>query len=298
MYHLNDLESFAAAVEAGGVIAASRQLNTAPATISHRISKLEQTLGVSLFFRSSRGITLSPEGQAFYERLGPIIDALHELNESVENKPNALKGKLRVTIPPWVLNLYLMPKLADFKQVFPNIQLEFVATDTQRDISDEGIDIAIRVGKLPDSRLLARKLADDRRIVCASPLYLDTHGTPETVEDLLRYHFVCLPWLRQLTFVDSKGQSVTVPNKKCTLISNAESLSVAMKQGVGIGIRSWLAVRDCIEKGELVEVLPGCLANAEAPLWYVRPNSRLASQKVETFYEFCFQAINSPRAMQ
>ena len=295
MYHLNDLESFAVVVEAGGIVAASRQLNAAPATVSHRIAKLEQVLGVSLFFRSNKGVTLSPEGQAFYEKSGPIIDALHELNESVEDQPNALKGKLRVTIPPWVLNLYLIPKLNEFRRVFPNIQLEFIATDTQRDISDEGIDIAIRVGKLRDSRLLARKLTDDKRIVCASPHYLEAHGAADNLDDLRKHHFVCLPWLRQLTFLDDKGVRITIPNKRCTLMSNAESVSVAIKQGLGIGIRSSLAVRECIKEGRLVELFAGRLADADAPLWYVRPNSRLASQKVEAFYTFCSEALKSHR---
>ncbi len=238
-------------------------------------------------------MTLSPEGQALYERLRPIVDALGELQDSVEGRQQKLAGKLRITVPPWVLNQYFLPRLNTFKERHPKLQLEFIATDIQRDISYEGIDVAIRVGQLADSQLLARKLAHDERILCASPKYLAQTGEIHSLDDLQTRHSVCLPWLRQWQLRDNDGQRITVKNPYCTLVSTAESVTEALKHGIGIGIKSRLAVNNYLDTGELVEVLQGALLEAQAPIWFVRPNSRLGSRKVEAFYEFCQSAFSA-----
>ncbi|MCY7297095.1 LysR family transcriptional regulator [Alteromonas sp. a30] len=291
MYHVNDLTSFVAVIETGGIIAAAKQLDIPTATLSHRITKLEKITGTSLFFRSNKGVRLTPEGQTFYEKLLPILDAITDLNDSLSPHPHSLQGKLRITIPPWVLNLFILPNLASFQAQHPKLQLEFIATGHQRDISDEGIDLAIRVGKLPDSRLLARKIIDDKRILCASPAYLAEFGEPQTIDELKHHRSVCLPWLKQWHCLDEQHQRVTLNHSQSMLLSNAECLSAAIKQGLGIGMRSQLAVHACIQKGELVEILPNRLVDNESPLWCIRPNSRLPSQKADLFYRFCKEVI-------
>ena len=294
MYHINDLISFTKVVETGGMASASEQLAVAVATLSHRIAKLEHALGVSLFFRTNKGMTLSPEGQMVYEKIVPILDAMQDMHDSVGNHPSEVKGKLRVTLPSWILNQYVLPTLSQFKTRHPALQLELIVTDAQRDISYEGIDVAIRVGTLPDSRLLARKLADDRRVLCASPSYLKIQPAPSQVSELRTHHRICLPWLRHWTLINATGERTTLQNNDATLVTNADSLSQAMLQGMGIGMRSYLAVAPLLKAGTLVEVLPASLVNAEAPVWFVRPNSRLPSEKVEQFYRFCQAAFASP----
>lgn len=291
MYHVNDLKSFVTTVEVNGIIAAAKQLNVSVATVSHRIAKLESVTGSALFYRGNKGVSLTPEGHAFYEKLVPILDAMDALNESVSPALGQLTGKLRVTLPPWILNRFILPNLHCFKAQHPKLQFEFIATDNQRDISDEGIDVAIRVGQLPDSQLLARKVIDDERILCAAATYLKKHATPKSLEDLQTHQIVCLPWLRRWSFLgENKSRAQFMPSTPI-LVSDAESLNVALKSGLGIGMRSRLAIEQDLQRGELVQVLPQQLIHNQAPIWFIRPNSRLASPKTERFFEFCQQVI-------
>ncbi|MEH6818303.1 MAG: LysR family transcriptional regulator, partial [Pseudoalteromonas distincta] len=151
MYNLSDLETFIAVVENKGVLAAAREQRLSPATVSHRLSKLERELATVLVFRDSRRVRLSPAGEIFYTRVGAIMEALHDAEHSIGARSSSVSGLLRVTMPPWIFSKYVMPRLNELEQAYPELKLDFLITDHFVNVVDDAQDVAIRVGQLNDS---------------------------------------------------------------------------------------------------------------------------------------------------
>ena len=183
MYSLSDLETFIAVVENKGVLAAAREQRLSPATVSHRLSKLERELATVLVFRDSRRVRLSPAGEVFYTRIGAIIEALRDAEHSIGARSSSVSGLLRVTMPPWVFSKYVMPRLNEFEHAFPDLKLDFLITDQFVNVVDDAQDVAIRVGQLNDSGLLSRKIVNNSRVLCAAPSYIKKHSMPTTTSE-------------------------------------------------------------------------------------------------------------------
>lgn len=284
MYNIEDLRTFVEIAQRGGITAAANSLSISPATVSHRLSKLEQHLGVSLFHRNSRTVLLSAEGEAFLSRVQGILTDLAEAELDIGSHGGKLQGHLRVTMAPWILSRFILPNLPEFQTAEPGLTFEFLAVDRYVNLAEEGQDCAIRVGALEDSSFLSKKLADNRRILCASPLYLQRHGTPRTLSDLTAHKSVCLPWQKDW------GLSIQMPRISVT-VSNSDTLTDAATHGVGIAVKSELAVAHELAAGQLVEVLPGVLKSDQAPISSLRPASLKDSRKVDAFVNFassCF----------
>ena len=171
------------------------------------------------------------------------------------------------------------------------MRIDFLATDRFVNLVEEGQDLALRVGAMADSGLLARKIADNARILCASPAYLDRFGTPASAEALPGHRWVCLPWQRQWRLTMSNGQPETLTGNVQFSVSNSDSLTQAAEAGLGIVIKSRLAVLPALTDGRLIEVLPGALSDAEAPIWLVRASSRVRSRKLDATSDFLATAI-------
>ncbi len=291
MYSVADLETFVAIVEQGGVTAAADRLDLAPATVSHRLAKLEQHLGTSLFHRDARHFAPSEEGQLFFDRVGDILDQLREAERAIGKGAADIEGTVRVTLPPWILANFVLPALSDFETAHPKLKIDFLATDRFVNLVEEGQELALRVGVMADSGLLARKIADNERILCAAPSYLERFGHPAVAEELPEHRWVCLPWQRQWRLNMSSGRVDTLTGKVQFTVSNSDSLSQSAEAGIGIAIKSRLAVLPALNEGRLVEVLPGVLADAEAPIWIVRASSRVRSRKLDATSEFLATAI-------
>ncbi|WP_298836769.1 LysR family transcriptional regulator [uncultured Roseobacter sp.] len=284
MYSLEDLKTFVEIADRGGITAAARSVGTAPATISHRLSKLESHLGVSLFHRNSRKVTLSIEGEAFYGRVIGILDELMNAETEIGGHGSLLKGHLRVTMAPWILSRFVLPHLDVLRREHPGLTYEFLASDRYVNLVEEQQDCAIRVGRLHNSSLLARKVADNKRILCASAAYLDTFGTPVRPEDLISHRAVCLPWQRKWE-LGRPGATNFMPGETL-LVSNSDSLTDAAIHGHGIALKSRLAVASELNTGALCEILPGVLTKPEAPISVLRPPNLRGSRKVDAFSEF------------
>lgn len=285
MYNLNDLETFIAIVENRGVLAAASSQSLSPATVSHRLSKLEKALSTVLIFRDSRNFKLSPAGEVFYQRAGEVIQALHDAEYQIGARGSSVSGLLRVTMPPWVFSKYVMPNLLNFEQQYQNLKLDFLITDQFVNVVDDAQDVAIRVGKLSDSGLLARKLVDNHRLLCAAPSYIEKYGLPNNVDELAAHYWVCLPWQRQLKL--RQGNKVVHFNAQTRFtISNSDNMTQAALAGHGIAIKSYIAIHDELKNGRLVEVLPSVLADDQAPVWFLKPQNSLTTRKTEVFYSF------------
>jgi DNA-binding transcriptional LysR family regulator len=286
MYNLSDLETFIAVVENKGVLAAAKEQRLSPATVSHRLSKLERELDTVLVFRDSRRVRLSPAGELFYTRVGAIIEALHDAEQSIGARGSSISGVLRITMPPWVFSKYVMAHLNKFEEQYPELKLDFLITDHFVNVVDDAQDVAIRVGQLNDSGLLSRKIVNNSRILCAAPSYIKKHGMPKTLAELAQHYWVCLPWQRQLKLRDENEKIHNFNANTRFTISNSDNMTQAALAGHGIAIKSKIAIHDDLNNGRLVEVMPGVMAQSDAPVWFLRPQNSLTTRKTEVFYDF------------
>ena len=285
MYNLTDLQTFVSIVDNNSIHRAAAAQQVSVATVSLRLSKLEKALSTVLVFRDSRKLELSSAGEVFYQRVCAILEALRDAEYQIGARRSSISGVLRVTMPPWIFSKFVMPRLMEFEQQFPDLKLEFLINDQFVNVVEDKQDVAVRVGSLSDSAMLARKLCDNHRILCASPLYLERYGTPDSLARLAEHRWVVLPWQRQLKMQES-GKVRTFNVDARFTVSNSDYMTQALLAGHGIGIKSYIAIREALQSGSLVEVLPGILASGEAPVCFLKPQNSLTTRKTEAFFDF------------
>ena len=290
MYSIPDLQTFVAVARQGGITAGAVQTGISAATASHRIAKLEDKLGVQLFHRNSRTFTLTDEGMLFLERLEPILQDLAQAETDVGGRHVSLRGHLRATMSPWILSRFIMPHLPAFRRAHPDLTIEFLTVDRFVPLVEERQDCAIRVGNLADSSLIGRKLSDNHRMICAAPSFLARHGTPRTEADLAAALWVCMPWQMHL---DLKGARKRLRMQRNVAVSNSDMLTEAAVQGLGLAVKSKLAVAQELERGDLVEVMPGTLNPADAPIWFLCPPEGRNSRKTMAFRDLVITAFDT-----
>lgn len=286
MYDIADLETFIEVVERGGVTAAAHALDIAPSTVSHRIAKIEKRLGTRLFHRDSRHFSPTDDGRQFWLRARDIVEALREAEQEAMGGVSGVRGVLKVTLPPWVMNAFVAPRLAAFQAKNPDLAFEFLTTDRFVNLVEERQDLGVRVGALSDSALRAQKIADNERVICASPTYLQKAGEPTTIDVLERHLFVVLPWQRSLLLNTAGSGSRAITPAQRIILTDAEALTSAALNHVGLVVKSRLAVGAALAEGRLVEVLPGALADASAPIHLIRTGSTPPPRKVSVFSDF------------
>ncbi|MEM6986534.1 MAG: LysR family transcriptional regulator, partial [Pseudomonadota bacterium] len=283
MYSVDDLKTFVAIAETLGVTAGARRVGVSPATASHRLNKLETALGLTLFRRDNRSLQLTDEGQIFFERAQPILDDLAQAERDAGSGSAQLSGHIRVTLAPWILARFILPNLSRFHAQHPKLTLEFLAVDRYVSLAAEGQDCAIRVGVLADSGLVARKLCDNERIICASPDFLTRHGHPQSLEQALSVPWVSLPWQSRIAFTGAAQQKLDATVPSALLVSNSDRLTDAAVHGLGLAVKSRLAIKDELDTGQLVEVLPNTLWEPRAPIWFVYPPETRKGVKADVF---------------
>lgn len=252
-----EMEVFTRVVALGSFSVAARALRMTPSAVSKLVARLETRLGVRLFNRSTRKLQLTPEGAAYYDRAIRILDDMNtaEREAALGATP---RGRLRVnTSVPFGLH-WLLPLLPGFLKLHPEVSVDVTLTDTVVDILEERADIAIRVGPLRESRLLARKLGESRTVVVAAPAYLAGHGTPRTPADLGKHNMLGFCFSRQIEgwpFRDGKGGVVTVPPIGNALVSDGEAMQRLAVAGAGLARLARFHVDHDIAAGRLVPVL-------------------------------------------
>ncbi|MBO9412250.1 MULTISPECIES: LysR family transcriptional regulator [unclassified Ruegeria] len=290
MYHVNDLLTFVSVAKTGGVGSAAKAQGISAATVSHRVTKLEEVLNLKLFHRNSRKVQLTEEGLIFLDRIEPLLADLRDAELEAGSGSGALRGHLRVTLSPWILSRFIMPVMSTFQAEHPDLTVEFLAVDRYVALVDEGIDCAIRVGQMADSTLKARKLSDNDRIICASPVFCETYGLPTTAEDLRLMRWACLPWQTRLDIMDGHGAAqFSIP--RGIAVSNSDMLTEAAVQGLGLAVKSRLAVQRELESGALVEVMPGVLRSPDAPISFVHAGNATPGRKVRAFSDLANRAF-------
>ncbi len=290
MDRLDDMLAFIKVVDTKSFTAAADRLNLSKSVVSRRIGELENRLGARLLNRTTRKLSLTEVGQAYYERCSRILADLEEAEQAVADLHAAPRGRLRVNAPVSFGVRHLAPAVAEFLNRYPLIEVDLELNDRFVDLVDEGYDLAIRIGRLRDSSLIARRLAPARAVVCASPAYLERHGTPQTPEDLSNHRcliYTNLPTPEIWHFkVDGEVRGVRVSGPMRG--NNGDLLRDAAIAGVGIVLSPTFLCGDALSSGALRAFLSDCMI-AEASVNAVYPQNRHLSPKVRVFVDFLVQ---------
>jgi len=286
------METFVRVVETGSFSAAARDLNIGQPAISKTIAGLEERLGVRLLVRSTRRLSPTEAGMAFYERALRAIAEANEAEAAAQGAGTGLEGRLRICAPVTFARLHLVPKLGAFLDAHPKLRLELVMDDRAIDLVAENIDAALRMGALTDSALVARKLTQGERLVVASPAYLARRGVPITPADLLEHDAIVYGQTsggEEWGF--RRGTSETSVHIQTRLtISAAEGVRAAVIAGQGFSISSrWMFAPE-LETGEVVTVLDEWTLPS-IDLWVIYPSGRLTSTKARTFVKWFEEII-------
>ncbi|NOR32198.1 MAG: LysR family transcriptional regulator [Sulfitobacter sp.] len=283
------LRLFVLACEKLNISAAGRTLGMAPAVASTRIAKLEHLVGADLLHRSTRKVSLSLEGQDFLPYAREMIAQEEAALAALGKGRTKVSGTLRFAAPSTFAQLYIAPLLPVFMDKYPDLRLDLHLSDTQFDLIEGSYDLALRNSVLADSSLTARKLADDRRILCASPTYLERYGTPNTPEDLGKHRLIAFSDLEPRTLVSSAGAQALFDPKRATqylILNDGLTQKLTTLEGAGISINSFWAVQKELENGSLVRVLPDYELTNNPALWLIYPKSNVVSAKVRVFMDF------------
>lgn len=275
--------------------AAAKALERHPSVLSKRISSLEMRLGVRLVERTTRAVRFTEVGARFVENIRAAALLIQEAHSEALQDSSAIQGTLRLSLPSALGRMWLSPLIAEFAKLHPLLALELEYTDQYVDIVTKAHDLAIRIGDLPDSRLIARKLCDQRRIMCASPAYIERNGAPQHPHDLIDHQ--CLSYTGFSTFPDwrliSDGNAVTIRPKASMKSNDSEGLLIAAIHGLGIVAGSTWLVAMAIKKGELIRILPDWTFGVDSGVYLVRPSSAYTSAKVDAFKTFIESRFSS-----
>jgi len=287
MDRLEAMSIVLAVAEAGSLSAAARHLNTPPATASRKITELEQHLRAKLFDRSARKLTLTDSGLSYVAALRRILPDLSEADRAASGEFASPIGELIVTAPVALGRLYLIPILAEFLRAYPEIDVRLLLYNRMLSLPEDHVDVALRVGELPDSRLIALRVGTIRRVVCASPAYLEARGMPRTPDDLAAHD--CIIYEGFLgpdvwKFVRD-GTDVTVTVQPRLVVSNLEAACDAARAGIGLTWTFSYLVKASIEEGTLTTVLDA-FQPAPLPVNFVYTAGRFMPIKLRAFLDF------------
>ncbi len=292
MDSLGSLNAFVQAADTRSFTAAGRQLGVSSSAIGKAVARLEERLGVRLFHRSTRTITLTPEGTQFLERCRRIFAEIEAAELELAQTQGAPRGKLRVSLP--IAGMLMMPALNGFMRAYPAIELDLDFTDRLVDVIDEGFDAVVRAGDISDSRLMTRMLGTFRLMLVGSPGYLAARGVPQTPDDLrshacLHHRYATNGKLERWP-LRRGNKDIEVDLPMTAVVNTIEPLISMAEQGLGIACLPDFAIRRRLDDGTLVTVLPAHTHHSGTfrMLW---PSSRYLSPKLRVFVDFMAQNL-------
>lgn len=287
MDKLDAMRMFVRVVESGSFSQAARDLNVSQPTVSKQLAALEGRLGAQLLARNSRALTVTPTGQDYYEATVRILGELDQIEEGVTQGQSAPSGLVRVTLSPGFGRMLVIPRLPEFRRLFPDVAIEMEVSSRHVDLIEEGIDVAIRIGHLSDSSLVARRIGDMRMITLASARYLAEHGTPRTLEELAVHERIGYVYQGDLVGWGFRvdGREVTVEGAGTFRTNDAEHVRSAVLADLGIAHHaSWLFT-DVLASNEVVQILERHAPSA-FPINAVTVGGRRMPSRVRRFVDF------------
>jgi len=289
MDRLSTLEVFVAVAERGSFSKAAEDLNLSNSAVSKQVAALEERLGARLLNRTTRRVSLTDVGQAYWERARAVLADLEEADAAAASLHDEARGVLKMSVPFSFSLSHLPPVIADFMAAHPKLEIDLVLNDRFVDIVDEGFDVAIRIGELADSSLKARRIAPVRRVLAASPAFLDAVGRPDTPEDLngdwcLRYSIGgdTLELERESTPGETAARIKTSGPLR---VNNGDMIREAMLRDVGIASLPTFIIGEDLKSGALERVLPDWCARTIA-MYAVYPPGKALSAKVRLLIDF------------
>lgn len=304
MENIGDLEIFARVVETGSLSAAGRVLGFSPAMISKRLKRLEEQLGTRLMQRTTRQISLTEAGQGFYERVLAILASVEEAKDFISRRSGQARGMLKISAPTSFGRMHIAPHINGFMQENPDLGIQLVLSDEFVDIVGQGYDLAIRIGELSESSLVARKLAPVRRILCASPAYVAIHGSPQSLADLADH--VCLPpHNNDVWKLEGPDGAVLIRPTGPLQTNSSEVIREAVISGAGIALRSTWDIGPELADGRLVQVLPNYESSRNVAIHALYASRQFLPAKVRVFIDYLaalygpspyWERPNSPQA--
>ncbi|MCC8391360.1 LysR family transcriptional regulator [Paraburkholderia sp. MMS20-SJTR3] len=290
---LLDVALFVRAALLANVSAAGREFGLSAAVASARLAQLEKLLGARLLHRTTRRISLTQDGEVFMTHASALLDAAGAARASVGRARAEPQGRLRVSMPSSFGRQHVSPVISEFLRRYPGVSVDLRLTDQVVDLVDAGIDVAIRVGMLKDSSLVARRLAVNRRVLCASPAYLAARGTPHHPAELARHECIVLADQRDWRFVTPAGTlDVRVGGR--LVADNGEVIRDALLAGFGIALKSTWDVARHLRSGELVSVLDSYPLADDVAIWAVYPSRAFVPPRTLAFIDFLAAHFGDP----
>jgi DNA-binding transcriptional LysR family regulator len=288
MDKFEDIQAFIAVVDAGSFTAAAERLGSAKSAVSRRVSALEERLGVQLLHRTTRVLNLTDTGRSFYEHGTRILADLAEAEAAVQQEHSELRGTLRLALPLSFGVRHMCGPIATFSKQHPRVRFDLDLNDRRVDLIEDNFDVALRIGRLSDSSLIARRLFDVRAVVCGSPHYLTIHGKPETPADLKDHQ--CLVYSNLIDpdkwgYEDQSGNKGVVKVDSILSASSGDFLCNAAAHGMGLVIQPTFIAAAAIRSGKLIPVLSDYVWPI-SPAYAVYPPTRHLSYRVRAFIDF------------
>jgi len=278
---------FVAIIECGSFSAAAKKLNMTKSAVSKRVSVLENNIGVRLFNRTTRKLSLTEAGEHFSDYARNSLDLAKEGFSTISDFQNAPKGTLKINAPMTFTQLYVVPHLKEFLDLYPQINITLSMDDQVVNMVDGAFDIGIRIGELKDSSLIARKLAHCTSVVCASPYYIAKHGEPETPEALLEHNCIYYSLFQagvEWTFLKDKKKIKVAPRGNL-IVNNSSAIAELLLQGLGICQMPTFIIAKYLENKQLMTILDD-FSLPEHAIYAVYPERKHLPEKVKVFIDF------------
>ncbi|MDA1310100.1 MAG: LysR family transcriptional regulator [Proteobacteria bacterium] len=287
---LTAMKVYCSVVENDSLAGAARTLNISPSVVSKQLSALEDRLGVRLLNRTTRRVSVTEVGTAYYDRCKRIIADVDEAEVAVSRSHSQPRGMLRITAPSTFAHRHVTPHLPKFIDRYPEVELQVQVNDRIVDLVDDGIDLAIRIAQLKDSSLIARRLASNHRSIVATPEYLKTWGIPERPEDFLQHALIT--WLPGNLINDwhfvIDGKEQVIRTKGTISMNNGDSILSTVLAGGGLAMMNAFMTGEYVQDGRLLAVMEDYVRE-DVPIYAVYPSSRHLSPKVRAFVDFLLE---------
>lgn len=296
MDRLETMKAFVTVAELGSFTKAAEKLETSNQLVSKYVSQLEQRLGVRLFNRTTRRVHLTQEGEQCLQHAMHILESVHDMENHFGELQNAAKGLIQISAPVSFSTLHLAPLVRDFKKQYADVDINLELSDRKVDIVEEGFDVALRIGQLKSSSLIAKKIAPVRVVLCAAPAYIEKYGQPTHPEDLIKSHFLRYSYM---DYAASNNRlmkvlhAISQNNQTGLVANNGEILMSAAIAGEGYVLQPTFIVGEALKQGKLKTMLDNFEAEAMG-LYAVYPHRKLLAPKLRAFIDFIGSYFGEP----
>ncbi|MBZ9738754.1 MULTISPECIES: LysR family transcriptional regulator [unclassified Mesorhizobium] len=292
MDRFNELSAFIAVVEAGGFSAAARITGDSQAAISKAIAALEKRLGVRLFNRSTRRVTLTDEGRRYYDRTKPLVDEMQDADSELTSSALGVSGLIRIAVSGTFGRLHVLPLIPDLLSLNPGLQVDLVLSDIVRDMVEDRIDLAIRLGPVTEPDAVVRRVAITPLVCVGSRRYFERHGIPKTPAELVEHNCLLYGGLTEAAnwpFVGQEGR-FSVPVRGNLWSNSVETIRAAVLAGVGIGLFAKVSLADELSHPDVITILEGFMGDVR-DISLVWPKRRFVPARVRQVTDFFAEAI-------